>query len=105
MTKQPPRIQVQETQRYLGDLEGPLDGLIRELQSLSDEGWEGIVMEYDQWSQDHPDPYLYRHRPETDKEYEKRMKELGKKKAEEIKAKERRRKEYEKLKKEFEGEQ
>lgn len=54
MTKQPPRIQVKETQRYWGDLDGPLDGLIRELQSLLNEGWEGIVMEYDQWSQDPP---------------------------------------------------
>lgn len=103
MTKQPPRIQVKQTERYWGDLEGPLNGLICQLQSLLDEGWEGIVMEYDQWSQDHSNPYLYKHRPETDKEYENRMKELEKQKTEELKAKERRRKEYEKLKKEFES--
>ena len=102
MTKQPPRIQVKQTERYWGDFEGSLDSLIREFQNLSDEGWEGIEMEYDTWSQDHSNPYLYKHRPETDKEYEKRMKELEKKKEKELKAKERRRKEYEKLKKEFE---
>ena len=106
MTKQPPRIQVQETQRYWGDLDGPLDGLIRELQSLLDEGWEGIEIEYE-WDygdcHSHKVPYLYKHRPETDKEYEKRMKELEKQKEEKLKAKERRRKEYEKLKKEFES--
>ena len=64
-------------------------------------GWEGIEMGSDQWSYDHEFPYLYKHRPETDKEYEKRMKLLEKEKAEKLKAKERRRKEYEKLKKEF----
>ena len=105
MTKQPPRIQVTETKRYWGDLYGSLDGLIRELQSLLDEGWEGIEMEYERdygGCRSDTVPYLYKHRPETDKEYEKRMKEREKKKEEELKAKERRRKEYEKLKKEFE---
>lgn len=83
MTKQPPRIQVTETKRYWGDLYGSLDGLIRELQSLLDEGWEGIEMEYERgygYPENLTVPYLYKHRPETDKEYAKRMKELEKQK-------------------------
>lgn len=95
------RIQVKETQRAYLEFEGPFPFIISQLQSALDEGWEGIEMEYDQWSQEYEVPYLYKHRPETDKEYEKRMKELEKKKAEVLKAKERRRKEYERLKKEF----
>jgi len=96
------RIQVKETEKYYGDFEGSLVDIISQLQSALDEGWEGIDMEVEQWSQEHEVPYLYKHRPENDKEYEKRMKLLEKEKAEKLKAKERRRKEYEKLKKEFE---
>ena len=96
------RIQVKETEKYYGDFEGSLESIISSLQSELDAGWEGIEMDSDQWSRDHEVPYLYKHRPETDKEYEKRMKLLEKEKAEKLKAKERRRKEYEKLKKEFE---
>ena len=95
------RIQVKETKRVYWELEGSLVDIISQLQSALDEGWEGIELECDQWSQEHEVPYLYKHRPETDKEYEKRMKLLEKEKAEKLKAKERRRKEYEKLKKEF----
>lgn len=98
MTK---RIQVKETQRYWGDFEGSLESIISQLQSELDKGWEGIYMEVEQWSQEHEVPYLYKHRPENDKEYAKRMKLLEKEKAEKLKAKERRRKEYERLKKEF----
>ena len=97
------RIQVKETKKYYGDFEGSLESIISSLQSELDEGWEGIQMGSDQWSYDHEFPYLYKHRPENDKEYEKRMKLLEKEKAEKLKAKERRRKEYEKLKKEFDG--
>jgi hypothetical protein len=96
--------QVKETQRAYLELEGSLVDIISQLQSALDEGWEGIETEYERDygdCHDHEVPYLYKHRPETDKEYAKRMKELEKKKAEELKAKERRRKEYEKLKKEF----
>jgi hypothetical protein len=104
MTKQPNRIQVKETKRYCGDFDGSLESIISSLQSELDEGWEGIEMEYE-WDygaySDHEVPHLYKHRPETDKEYEKRMKQLEKQKEEKLKAKERRRKEYEKLKKEF----
>jgi hypothetical protein len=98
------RIQVKETQRYWGDFDGPLDSIIASLQRELDAGWEGIVIEYERDYGDCHDqevPYLYKHREETDKEYEKRVKQLEKEKAEKLKAKERRRKEYEKLKKEF----
>lgn len=94
------RIQVRETVKYWGDLEGSLVDIISQLQSKLDDGWEGIDVEYDY--DGYKDYYLYKHRPENDKEYEKRMKLLEKEKAEKLKAKERRRKEYEKLRKEFE---
>ena len=102
--RQKKRIQIEETVKYLGDFYGPLEHIISDLQSRLDEGWEGMTVEYERdyyECDDHKVYYLYRHRPETDKEYEKRMKELEKKKEEELKAKERRREEYEKLKKEF----
>ena len=105
MTKQPARIQVKETQRYWGDFDGSLESIIVSLQADLDAGWEGIETEYE-WSYGDCDKhevfYLYKHREETDKEYDKRMKLLEKEKSEKIKAKERRRKEYEKLRKEFE---
>lgn len=98
------RIQVKETEKYYGDFEGSLESIISQLQSELDKGWEGIETKYERDygdCHDHEVFYLYKHRPETDKEYEKRMKLLEKEKAEKLKAKERRRKEYEKLKKEF----
>ena len=102
--RQKKRIQIEETVKYLGDFYGPLEHIIADLQSRLDDGWEGIETQYERdyyECHDHKVYYLYRHRPETDEEYEKRMKELEKEKEEELKAKERRRKEYEKLKKEF----
>ena len=102
MTK---KIQVKETKRYWGDFEGSLESIISQLQSELDEGWEGIETEYERDygdCHDHEVPYLYKHREETDKEYDKRMRVIEKQKAEKLKDKERRRKEYEKLKKEFE---
>jgi hypothetical protein len=101
MTKQPEKIQVKETERYWGDFEGSLESIISSLQSDLDDGWEGIEVEsigYD----GAVEYYLYKHRLETDKEYEKRMKLLEKEKEQKLKQKEKRRKEYEKLKKEFE---
>jgi len=94
------RIQVKETKRVYWEFEGSLVDIISKLQSALDEGWEGIDMEYEGY-EGFQEYYFYKHRPETDKEYAKRMKEREKKKAAELKAKERRRKEYEKLKKEF----
>ena len=101
MTK---KIQVKETEKYYGDFEDSLESIISQLQSELDDGWEGIETKYERDYGDchyHEVSYLYKHREETDKEYEKRMKLLEKEKAEKLKAKERRRKEYEKLKKEF----
>ena len=98
------RIQVKETEKYYGDFEGSLESIIYQLQSELDAGWEGIETKYERDygdCHDHEVSYLYKHREENDKEYEKRMKLLEKEKAEKLKAKERRRKEYEKLKKEF----
>ena len=86
------RIQVKETQRYGGDFEGSPDSIITSLQRELNAGWEGIVIEYERDYGDCHDqevPYLYKHREETDKEYDKRMKLLEKEKAEKVKAKER----------------
>ena len=94
------RIQVKETKGVYWDFEGSLVDIISKLQSALDEGWEGIDMEYEGY-EGYQEYYFYKHRPETDKEYAKRMKLLEKEKAEKLKAKERRRKQYEKLKKEF----
>jgi hypothetical protein len=103
MTKQPEKIQVRETKWvWGGDFEGPLASIISSLQSDLDDGWEGIEVQsigYD----GAVEYYLYKHRLETDKEYEKRMKELEKQKEKELKQKEKRRKEYLKLKKEFDN--
>ena len=82
------RIKVKETQRYWGDLDGSLESIIASLQNDLDAGWEGIEIEYGHYG-DPDEYYLYKHREETDKEYEKRMKQLEKEKAEKVKAKER----------------
>jgi hypothetical protein len=82
------KIKVKETQRYWGDFDGTLESLITSLQRELDAGWEGIEIESGYY--DEPDEYyLYKHREETDKEYEKRMKQLEKEKADKAKAKER----------------
>ena len=95
------KIKVKETSGIeLYHFEGSLEDVIAMLQDFKNEGeWEGIELDeyYESCSYQ-----LYKHREETDKEYDKRMKLLEKEKAEKVKAKERRRKEYEKLRKEFE---
>jgi hypothetical protein len=95
------KIKVKETFGIeLYHFEGSLEDVIAMLQDFKNEGkWEGIELDeyYESCSYQ-----LYKHREETDKEYDKRMKLLEKEKAEKVKAKERRRKEYEKLRKEFE---
>ena len=93
----PRRIRVKETTRYWGDFEGSLESIIASLQAELDAGWEGIEEYWEQYS-DHSVPYLYKFREETDKEYNKRMKQLEKEKAEKEKAKERK---LEKLKKDL----
>lgn len=102
MTKQPKRIQVKVTERYWGDFEGPLENIMTSLQNAIDDGWEGIESDCGPY-EDYTAFYLYKHRPETDKEYNKRMKELEKEQERGVKAKEKRRQEYERLKKEFEN--
>ena len=85
------RIQVKETQRYHEEFEGSLESIITSLQAELDAGWEGIESEYE-WvygGEKYIEYYLYKHREETDKEYEKRMKQLEKEKADKAKAKER----------------
>jgi hypothetical protein len=82
------RIQVKETKRYYGDFEGTLESIITSLQSELDAGWEGIEDEYVGYD-GAVEYYLYKHREENDKEYEKRMKQLEKEKALKAKAKER----------------
>ena len=99
MTKQPARIQVKETERYWGDFEGSFESIISSLESKLDDGWEGIETDYERDYGDcdtHEVYYLYKHREETDKEYDKRMKLLEKEKAEKVKAKERKLKQLKK---------
>ena len=83
------KIKVKETQRYYGPFEGSLESIIASLQADLDEGWEGLESDYEpyQYSED-MSYYIYKHREETDKEYDKRMKQLEKEKAEKVKAKE-----------------
>jgi hypothetical protein len=85
------KIKVKETQRYYGDFDGPLESIIASLQEDLDAGWEGIESEYewDYGGEKYIEYNLYKHREETDKEYDKRMKLLEKEKAEKVKAKER----------------
>jgi hypothetical protein len=85
------KIKVKETQRYYGDFEGSLESIIASLQADLDAGWEGIETEYERdygYCDTHQVYYLYKHREETDKEYDKRMKQLEEEKAEKVKAKE-----------------
>jgi hypothetical protein len=106
MTKQPPRIQVRETTSIDSySFEGKLEDIIDMLQDWKNEGkWEGIEIDYYENGNHYG---LYKHRQETDKEYDIRMKAVfwEKKKKEErnLKDKEQRRKEFEKLKMEFEN--
>lgn len=101
MTKQPERIKVRETCKVDTEFEGKLDHIIAMLQDWKNEGeWEGIDVEdvgYDGAVNYH----LYKHRLETDYEYEMRMKELDKQNRQKLKDKEKRRIQYEQLKKEF----
>ena len=106
--RQKKRIQVKETKKYWEDFEGSLESIIFVLQSELDEGWEGIETEYERdyyECHDHKVYYLYRHRPETDEEYEERIKRLEQeilyKEKEKLKEKEKRRQKYEQLKQEF----
>jgi len=94
------RIQVKETKRYCGDFDGKLEDIIAYLQVKLDAGWEGLEGEYewDYGGERYIEYYLYKFREETDKEYEKRVKQLEKEKAEKAKAKERK---FQQLKKDL----
>jgi len=96
------KIKVKETQGYYGDFEGSLESIITSLQADLDTGWEGIECEYDyEYSgEESITYYLYKYREETDKEYDKRMKQLEKEKAEKVKAKERK---FKQLKKDLDS--
>jgi hypothetical protein len=91
------RIKVKETEEFcMEQLEGKLEDVIAMLQDWKNEGgWEGIEISYG-YHGDSDEYYLYKHREETDKEYEKRMKQLEKEKAEKAKAKERKLKQLKK---------
>ena len=95
MTKQPARIQVRETTSVeCYSFEGKLEEIIEMLQDWEKEGkWEGIEIDY---YEDGNHYQLYKHREETDKEYDKRMKQLENEKAEKVKAKERKLKQLKK---------
>ena len=82
------RIQVKETVSIDAPFDGKLKDIITQLQDWMTEGeWEGLESEY---FQDHGDEYyLYKFREENDQEYEERVKQLEKEKAEKAKAKER----------------
>jgi len=91
------KIKVKETTSIDSySFEGKLEEIIEMLQDWMTEGeWEGIEIDYYEEGTNYQ---LYKHREETDKEYEKRMKLLEKEKAEKAKARERK---LEKLKKDL----
>ena len=90
------RIKVKETKEYWGNFVGSFEDIISSLQKCKDIGWEGLESKY---YMDYGNEYnLYKHREETDKEYNIRVKLLEKEKEEKAKAKERK---LEKLKKDL----
>ena len=90
-----PRIKVKETTEVWFEFEGTIDEIISILQECKEKGYEGV----DAVSRGYDgavDYYFYKFREETDKEYEKRLKQLEKEKAEKAKAKERKLKQLKK---------
>jgi len=92
------RIQVMVKDPYWhGNFTGTFEDIIKRLQNKMNSGWEGIIAEsygYDGGVE----YYLYKHREENDKEYEKRMKLIEKENQQKEKAKAQK---LEKLKKEL----
>lgn len=80
---------------YLSEFEGKIDDMISQLQDWKNEGWEGLDSDYDC---DVKYYELYKHRLETDEEYNLRM--FQEQRAKEH-AEAQRRKQYEELRKEF----
>lgn len=98
MTSEMTKIRIRETQKiYSSEFGGKIDYIISQLQTWKEEGWEGI--DVDHYYED-TNFELYKHRLETDEEYERRTNDFQKI---EQKLKESRRKQYEQLKKEFEN--
>jgi hypothetical protein len=89
------KIKVKETTSIDSySFEGKLEEIIEMLQDWKNEGkWEGIEIDYYEEGNNYQ---LYKHREETDKEYDKRTKLLEKEKAEKVKAKERKLKQLKK---------
>lgn len=88
--------QIRETKRIdLSDFEAKIDDMISQLQDWKNDGWEGLECDYHYESTFYE---LYKHRLETDGEYNLRMchEKLMKERAEA-----QRRKQYEQLKREF----
>lgn len=80
MKKPKEKIKIKETKKVDFDyFEGSFESIKASIDGLIEDGWEGIAVDYDYDSpySNHLSPYYeaYRHREETDKEYEKRVKE------------------------------
>lgn len=98
--KETDRILVKEYSTHEVFFHGKLADTILMLQEFKNEGgWEGIAI--GPYSYDDYNLYLYKYRPETDKEYDERMKLEEKLKQKNAKNEAKRRKLYEELKKEF----
>lgn len=92
------KIRIRETQEiFSSELDGKIDDIISQLETWKEEGWEGIDVDH---YYENTSYQLYKHRLETDEEYEVRTNDLQKM---EQRLKESRRKQYEQLKKEFEN--
>lgn len=97
MTKKPKRITIHEEEEI--DISGDIESIISELSEYLNDGWTGLQAGIDYEPYDgtpYPHIYLTRSRPETDEEYEKRIK-LEQKKKDVVK--ERELKELKRLKK------
>jgi hypothetical protein len=90
--------QIRETKTiYFSDLEGTFEEVMTKLQNWKNEGWEGLECDYNYESTVYE---LYKHRLETDEEYNHRM---SNEKLMKERAEAQRRKQYEQLKREFDN--
>ena len=80
---------------YLSDFEGKIDDMISQLQDWKNDGWEGLECDYYYESTVYE---LYKHRLETDEEYNHRM---SNEKLMKERDEAQRRKQYEQLREEF----
>ena len=93
MTKKPKRITIHEEEEI--DISGDIESIISVLSEYLNDGWTGLRAGIDYV---YPHIYLTRSRPETDEEYEKRIK-LEQKKKDVVK--ERELKELKRLKRKY----